>query len=288
MNRTLAIGLSILFFFAVIGAIGPALTPYSPETTDYSNIFQKPSLTHLCGTDHLGRDTLSRLVAGTRTTLGLAVIITLANILIAMLIGSISGFIGGLFDTFLMRLVDSLIALPGFLLAICFLGIFGGGIGNLALFLILTGWAGLSRVIRNEVIVVKNLDYILSNISLGFGAFRIIRGHILPHVLPPLLIIFISSLIGELFSIVSLSFLGLGISPQIPEWGAILNDARPNFLSSPSLLIFPALFIFLTVLGLHLLADGLRDAMDRKKILIATDEIARLYRTDDSPIGDAP
>ncbi len=288
MNRTLAIGLSILAIFAVIAIFGPAIVLYPPQATDYSEIFAHPSFSHPCGTDHLGRDTLSRLLTGTRTTLGLAVVITLANILIAMIVGSLCGFIGGTFDTFLMRLVDSLIALPGFLLAICFLGIFGGGIGNLALFLILTGWAGLSRVIRNEVIVVKNMDYILSNIALGFGMFRIIRGHILPHVLPPLLIIFLSSLIGELFSIVSLSFLGLGISPQIPEWGAILNDARPYFLSSPSLLIFPALFIFFTVLGLHLLADGLREALDRKKLLIATDEIARLYHTDDSPIGDAP
>jgi peptide/nickel transport system permease protein len=214
--------------------------------------------------------------------------IACANILLAMLVGSVSGFIGGLFDTLLMRMVDSLIALPGFLLAICFLGIFGGGLGNLALFLILTGWAGFSRVIRNEVIVVKNMDYILSNISLGFGVFRIIRRHILPHILPPLLIIFISSFIGEIFSIVSLSFLGLGISPQIPEWGAILSDARSYFLSSPSLLVFPTLFILLSVLGLHLLADGLREAMDRKKILIATDEIARLYHADDSPVGDTP
>lgn len=288
MNRTLAIGLTILALFAAIGIFGTAIAPFSPHTTDYTHIFQNPSLSHLCGTDHLGRDTLSRLLAGTRTTLGLAVLITIANILIAMLVGSMCGFIGGAFDTCIMRLIDSLIALPGFLLAICFLGIFGGGIGNMALFLILTGWAGLSRVIRNEVIVVKNMDYILSNISLGFGTFRVIVWHILPHILPPLLVIFISSLIGELFSIVSLSFLGLGISPQVPEWGAILNDARPYFLSSPSLLIFPALFIFLAVLGLHLLADGIREAMDRKKILIATDEIARLYRTDDSPIGDAP
>ncbi len=227
MNRTLAAGLAIITVFACIGVFGSLVAPYAPAATDYDRMFENPSPGHLFGTDHLGRDTLSRLLAGTKTTLGLALLITVANILIAVFVGSISGFKGGILDTAVMRLVDGLIALPGFLISIGFLGIFGGGIRNMALFLIVTGWAGLARVVRNEVIVVKNMDFVVSSISLGLDAFRIIRGHILPHVLPPLLVIFISSLIGELFSIVSLSFLGLGISPQIPEWGAMLNDARP-------------------------------------------------------------
>ena len=241
MNRTLAVGLAIIAVFVFIGAFGSLVAPYAPSATDYGRMFENPSPAHLFGTDHLGRDTLSRLLVGAKTTLGLALLITIANSLIAVCVGSVSGFRGGMFDTAFMRIVDGLIALPGFLIAIGFLGVFGGGIRNMALFLIITGWAGLARIVRNEVIVVKNMDFVVSSISLGLGAFRIIRGHIMPHVLPPLLIIFISSLIGELFSIVSLSFLGLGISPQIPEWGAMLNDARPYFLSSPALLVFPAL-----------------------------------------------
>jgi len=288
MNRTLTAGSAIVLVFVVLGLFGTVLAPYDPMMTDYGAIFDTPSSAHLFGTDHLGRDTLSRLLAGTKTTLGLALLITIANIAIAMTVGSLSGFFGGRFDTIVMRVVDSLIALPGFLIAICFLGIFGGGIRNLAFFLIITGWAGLARVIRNEVIVVKNMDFIVYNVSLGFGNARIILGHILPHVIPPLLIVFISSLIGELFSIVSLSFLGLGISPSTPEWGAILNNARPYFLSSPSLLLFPTLFIFAIVFGLHLVADGLRDFMDSKKLLIAGDDFTRYYTADETPIGDTP
>ncbi|MCE5250525.1 ABC transporter permease [bacterium] len=287
MNASLVSGIFILFFFLAVCVFGFAITPYPPSLTDYGNIFQNPSIHHLCGTDHLGRDVLSRLLIGTRTTLVLAIGIALINILIALFVGSASGFFGGKLDTFIMRLVDSLIALPGFLLAICFLGIFGGGVKNLVVFLVLTGWAGLSRIIRNEVIVVKNMDFIISNISLGFGTFRIIRRHILPHIIPSLLIIFIMTMTGELFSIVSLSFLGLGISPQIPEWGAILNDARPYFLSSPGLLVFPTLFVFFAVLGLHFLADGVREYMDRKKILIEMEENGRLFRVDEAPIGDS-
>lgn len=287
MNKTLAAGALILILYLGICVFGSMIAPQSPASTDYGNIFQPPSLHHPFGTDHLGRDMLSRLLIGTRTTLGLSVVIACINILIALCVGSVAGFFGGRLDTFIMRLVDSLIALPGFLLAICFLGIFGGGVKNLVLFLVLTGWAGLSRIIRNEVIVVKNMDFVISNISLGFSTFRIIRRHILPHIIPSLLIIFIVALIGELFSIVSLSFLGLGISPQIPEWGAILNDARPYFLSSPDLLVFPALFIFFAVLGLHFLADGLREYMDGKKILIEMEEHGRLFRVNETPIGDS-
>jgi len=286
-NATLIAGALILFLYLAICIFGFAIAPYSPSLTDYGNIFQTASIHHPFGTDHLGRDVLSRLLIGTRTTIALAVGIALINILIALFVGSVSGFFGGALDTFIMRVVDSLIALPGFLLAICFLGIFGGGVKNLILFLVLTGWAGLSRIIRNEVIVVKNMDFIISNISLGFDTFRIIRRHILPHIIPSLLIIFIMTMTGELFSIVSLSFLGLGISPQIPEWGAILNDARPYFLSSPGLLVFPTLFIFFAVLGLHFLADGLREYMDRKKILIEMGENSRLFRVGESPIGDS-
>lgn len=288
MNRTLAAGLVIIALFTFVGAFGSLICPYDPAATDYTRMFENPSPDHLFGTDHLGRDVLSRLLSGTKTTLGLACLITLANILIAVFVGSLSGFRGGFVDTMLMRIVDGLIALPGFLIAIGFLGIFGGGILNMALFLVITGWAGLARVVRNEVIVVRNMDFVVSSISLGLGPLRIVRGHVLPHVLPLLYVIFVSSLVGELFSIVSLSFLGLGISPQIPEWGALLNDARPYFLSSPSLVAFPALFIFLAVLGMHLVADGLREALDARKILITTDDVARLFTTDDSPAGDAP
>ncbi len=266
-------GVAILILFGLMIVLGGALAPFDPLEGDYSTIYSSPGLDHLMGTDHLGRDLFSRLLAGSRTTLGLACIIAAGNIGIALLLGTISGFSGGWIDAVFMRLVDALIALPNFLLAVCFLGIMGGGTWNLVLFLVLTGWTQVARIVRNELAVVKNLDFITSNTAAGYSRVRNMFLHALPTVLPQLMVLFVTVLIGDIFSIVSLSFLGIGVSPQIPEWGVILSDARESFLTTPWLLIFPSLFIGLVATGLHLTADGLRDMLDKKRSLFNVDEV---------------
>jgi peptide/nickel transport system permease protein len=273
MPRIGLLGAAITALFLLIAVSGERLAPYPAGQTHYDRILVEPSSEHLMGTDHLGRDLFSRLWSGTRTTLGLAFIVALVNSAIALLLGAFSGYLGGWFDAVLMRVVDAFLALPGFLLAVCFLGLFGGGVFQLVLYLVLTGWAQLARIVRNEISVVRHLDFITANTAVGYSTARNLFLHALPAVLPSLLILLLNTLIGDVFAIVSLSFLGLGISPQIPEWGTVLFDARSFFLSSPWLFAFPSALIAAFTLGLHLLADGLREYLDKKRFLFAVEEI---------------
>lgn len=267
------IGCGIIILYLLIATAGGAITSGASSEGDYSRLFEPPGREHVMGTDHLGRDLFARLVTGTRTTLGLACLIALGNIGIALILGAVAGFLGGWIDTLLMRIVDALTALPNFLLAVCFLGILGGGTVNLVLFLVLTGWTQVSRVVRNEIAIVRNMDFITANTAAGYSRARNMFSHALPAVLPQLLIIFATVMIGDIFAIVSLSFLGLGVSPQVPEWGAILYDARESFLTHPWLFFFPSMFIAFIIMGLHFAADGLRDFLDRKRSLFGIEEM---------------
>ncbi len=270
------IGLAILFLIALMTIFAGVLTPYDPSGGDYGAIYSPPDSEHIMGTDHLGRDLFSRLLAGSRTTLGLACIIAAGNIGIALLLGTVAGFSGGWIDAVFMRFVDALIALPNFLLAVCFLGILGGGTWYLVLFLVLTGWVQVARIVRNELAIVRNLDFITANTSVGYSKARNMFLNALPSVFPQLMVIFVTVLIGDIFSIVSLSFLGIGVSPTVPEWGVILADARQSFLATPWILLFPSLFIGLVGLALHLVADGLRDMLDKKRSLFNVGEITAM------------
>jgi ABC-type dipeptide/oligopeptide/nickel transport system permease subunit len=276
MPKSGFIGAALTALFVLLAVFSEQVAPYPADQTHYARVLSEPSHGHWMGTDHLGRDLFSRLITGTRTTLGLAASVASINALIALVVGGLCGFVAGRLDALVMRLVDALLALPGFLLAICFLGLFGGGPLHLVLYLVLTGWASLARVVRNEVAVVRQLDYITANRSVGYSVPRNLFGHALPAVLPSLLILLLNALIGDVFAIVSLSFLGLGLSPQLPEWGIVLFDARSFFLTSPWLFVFPCLFIAMFTLGLHLLADGLRDVFDAKRTLFATEEVRLL------------
>lgn len=272
------IGLVLTSIFILMAALGPVLAPCPAGKTDYAASLRPPDGRHLMGTDPLGRDLFSRLLCGARTTIGLALIISLLNAVLAVTLGALAGFRGGGIEIAVMRLADAVSALPGFLLALCFIGIFGGGPFNLVLFLVVTGWAALARVVKNEVSIVKNSDYITANAAAGYSRARNLFRHALPAVLPSLFILFVISLIGDVFAIVSMSFLGLGLSPSIPEWGMILSDAREFLPAAPWLFVFPSVFIGLFALGLHLAADGLRDRFDGKKQLVAAGEIQGFSR----------
>jgi peptide/nickel transport system permease protein len=288
MPRIVYIGGAIVFLFLLMALVGDAFTPYSSASSDYKEILQPPSIRHWMGTDHLGRDLLSRLMAGTRTTLGLAFLVAAIDAILALVLGALCGYLGGWFDACVMRIIDALLALPGFLLAICLLGVFGGGGPQLVLFLVLTGWAQLARIVRNEIAVVKNLDFITVNTALGYSVARNIFMHALPAVLPSLLVLMLNSLVGDVFAIVSLSFLGLGVSPQTPEWGMVLNNARNYFLNSPWLFAFPSALIAVFTLGLHMLADGIRECLDKKRFLFPIEEIRVLTGVASTCGSDTP
>lgn len=273
MPRIACIGGTIVFLFLLTALVGDSCAPYSSTLSDYKSLLEPPSVRHWMGTDHLGRDLFSRLMAGTRTTLSLAFLVAAIDAILALVIGALCGYLGGWIDVCVMRVVDALLALPGFLLAICLLGIFGGGALQLVLFLALTGWAQLSRIVRNEIAAVKHLDFITVNTALGYSVARNLFMHALPTVIPSLLVLMLNSLVGDVFAIVSLSFLGLGVSPQTPEWGMVLYDARSFFLNSPWLFIFPCALIATFTLGLHLLADGIREFLDKKRFLFPIEEV---------------
>jgi peptide/nickel transport system permease protein len=273
MPRIGYFGAGITALLLLIALFGDAFAPYPASLGDYGQILAQPSARHWMGTDHLGRDLFSRLLAGTRTTLGLALAVALINSALALALGALCGFLGGWIDAAVMRLADAMLALPGLLLAICFLGLFGGGAVQLVMYLVLTGWAQLARIVRNEVSVVKHLDYIIANTAAGYSTARNLLLHALPAVLPSVLILLLNTLVGDVFAIVSLSFLGLGVSPQTPEWGTVLFDARDFFLASPWLFAFPSALIAAFTLGLHLLADGFREYLDKKRMLFAVEEI---------------
>ena len=272
------VGFALVMAFCIVAVLGPVLAPYPAGETRYDRALRPPDGQHWMGTDPLGRDLLSRLVCGTRTTLGLAGLVAFLNAVLAVSLGALAGFCGGAVEILVMRLADALTALPGFLLALCFLGMFGGGALHLVIFLVLTGWAALARIVRNEISIIKNADYITANASAGYSTARNLFLHALPAVLPSLLILFVVSLIGDVFAIVSMSFLGLGLSPDVPEWGMVLNDAREFLPVAPWLYLFPSVCIGAFALGLHLAADGLRDFFDRKKQLVATDELRAFSR----------
>lgn len=257
----LIIFIIIIFLFTII---------FEDNTYNYQpdNILQNPSTQHIFGTDNMGRDFFIRIIHGSKNTLLLALIVTSINIFTGFLFGTISGYIGGLLDSIFMRIVDAFLSIPNFLIAISLLGIFGGGLFNLILFLSLTGWCNLARIVRNEVMVIKNEDYILSNKVFGYSSFRNLFYHIIPGIFSVLSFYFVSLFIGEIYSIVSINFLGLGISAEIPELGNIINDSKLFLLSKPHLLLFPVIIIFIFSFLFHILSDELRDYFDRKKSLI--------------------
>jgi len=280
MPKTAWLGGLLTGFYVVLALGGAAWAPVPPDRVDLEAILNAPSAAHPMGTDHLGRDVLSRLIAGARTTLGLAALVAALSSLAAILLGGLGGFAGGWMDAFLMRLVDAVLALPGFLLAVCLLGLLGGGWLPMVLLLSAVGWAPLARIIRNEAAVVRSLDFVTANRAAGFSLARNLLFHVLPHILPSMLILLLNAFLADVFAIVSLSFLGLGISPQIPEWGAVLYDGRSYFFSNPWLLIFPSLAIAGLALGLHAFADGIREYCDNKKLLFTHERLPRYAAAD--------
>ena len=217
---------------------------------------------HPLGTDNLGRDLLSRVLHGGRWSLGLVLSATLLIMSAGVLVGLLAGFAGGIVDSVLMRLVDTLLSVPSLLLALAIVGVMGPGIGSLMIGLASVWWVGYARVVRGLVLGVRERGFVDAARALGASNQRIVVRHILPSILPAVAVL-ASLEMGELVLAISgLSFLGLGAQPPTPEWGAMLNDGRAYFFTAPRLMLWPGLAISIAVLGFNLLGDGLRDALD--------------------------
>ena len=245
-----------VFFLIIVAIVGPMITPFDPENFfDYDRLNEGPSAVHWFGVDALGRDIFSRIVAGTRISLvcGFSSVFAL-----------IAGFYEGWPDRIIMRISDVLFAFPGILLAIGIVAILGGGMLNVVAAVAIFSIPAFARLVRANVLSLKTQTYVEAARSLGISDTMLLFRHILPGTISVILV-YLSMRIGtSIITAASLSFLGLGAQPPMPEWGAMLNEARADLLTAPHAAIFPVIAIFLTVLAFNLLGDGLRDALDPK------------------------
>ncbi len=258
-----AFGLSMLVLFVLCGLLAPWIAPSSPVAISLLHRLQGPSAAHWCGTDELGRDTLSRLLWGARLSLVVSVSVVGISVALGVLVGGVAGYFGGWVDTLLtVAAMNTFLALPGILLAIAFAAFLGSGLQNLILALAIGGWAGYARLVRAQVLAVRGREYIEATRALGASGGRIFFRHILPNILQPLLVQATISMGGVILAEATLSFLGLGIPAPTPSWGSMLNDARAHLFDSPHMVVFPALTIALTVLSFNFVGDALRDVLD--------------------------
>jgi peptide/nickel transport system permease protein len=256
-NPALIAGAVLVIAVFVIAVIGPSLAPYDPISHDYEARLEPPSRDHLLGTDKFGRDILSRILYGAQIDVKIAVICVIFPFLAGIIIGCTSGYYGGLVDGLLMRLVDIAVAFPFYVLVISILAILGPGIQNMYIALILVGWIAYAKIVRGEVLIAKNMEYVLAVKALGYSDLRIIVRHILPNVINPAIVYGMSDIVLVILAASSLGFLGLGVQPPTPEWGVMVADGREFVTLAPWLPIFPGLAIAIVGISFSLLGDGL-------------------------------
>ncbi|KFX06922.1 glutathione ABC transporter permease [Pectobacterium betavasculorum] len=259
-----AAGIFVLLLIA-IAFWAPYLMPYDAENYfDYDRLNEGPSSTHWLGVDSLGRDIFSRILMGTRISLAAGIFSVLVGMMIGTTLGLLAGYYEGWADRIIMRICDVLFAFPGILLAIAVVAIMGSGMANVIVAVAIFSIPAFARLVRGNTLVLKQLTYIESARSIGANDWTILFRHILPGSVSSIVVFFSMRIGMSIITAASLSFLGLGAQPPMPEWGAMLNEARSDMVIAPHVAIFPSLAIFLTVLAFNLLGDGLRDALDPK------------------------
>ncbi|MEK3850159.1 nickel transporter permease [Paenibacillus sp. FSL R7-0340] len=263
LSNTWIVSLSILLILAAITVV-PFLAPQDPYRIQMGNRLQSISATHWLGTDHLGRDVLSRVIAGLRTTVGTSLLILAVSLVVGVPLGLLSGLIGGWMDRVFKRVVDAFMTLPDYIFAIVLSGLLGPGLVNLIFAVTAVKWVGYARLVRSTVLAEKQKDYISLSILAGTSSLRIVMRHILPHAIGNVLVLATLDIGKIILMIASLSFLGLGPQPPIPEWGTMLNEGRAYFQMAPHLMLVPGIAVVLTVLLANVLGDKLRDRYDVK------------------------
>lgn len=252
----------LVFSIIVLAVAAPLLSPCDPNGVKVEDRLQTPGEHNLMGTDGFGRDILSRVIYGARFSLTLAVVVVAVNFVLGLLIGSVAGYFGGFIDEFIMRIVDVLMAFPNIILALCIVGVLGPTIQNLIIALVILGWVGYARIARGLVLSVKEQVFISAARALGAGSGYIILRHVIPNVIPPLIVLATLHVGHTILSVAALSFLGLGVQPPTPEWGAMLNEGKQFVFTHPHVMVFPGLAITVTVFAFNVLGEGLRDILD--------------------------
>ena len=263
-------GAALLLAFVLAALFAPLLAPFNPAHLDLDHRLLAPGAGHLFGTDELGRDILSRILFGARISLVVAVSVVAISLSIGLCAGALSGFYGGPLDIALNVYVsNAFLALPGILLAIAFVAFLGPGLLNLILALSISGWVGYARLVRAQVMAVREREFVEAARALGASDLRILARHILPNILQPLIVQAAVGMAGAVLAEATLSFLGLGIPAPAASWGTMLNDARSHLFDSPHMVIFPALAVMLAVLSFNFIGDALRDYLDPRTRLTA-------------------
>ncbi|AQS06798.1 MULTISPECIES: oligopeptide ABC transporter permease [Clostridium] len=265
-NKLAAIGFCLLIIFVLAAIFAPFLSGYGRDTIDLMNIESQPSLRHLFGTDELGRDVFTRLLYGGRISLGIAVSATVLQLLIGVTLGCISGFYGGWIDNAIMRIVDTIMCFPFFVIAITVAALAGPSVWNVILIIGLLQWTGVARIVRAEILSIKQSEFIEAARAMGLNSFEIIINHLLPNTLSPVIVNATLAVAQGILMEAGLSFLGLGVKQPEPSWGNILSAAQSmRVLQYEWWLWIPAgVLVFLSVLSINFVGDGLRDALDPK------------------------
>ncbi len=256
------VGLAVLLGAVLMAILAPYIAPYPPMRQHLGNRLEGPSSSHIMGTDQLGRDILSRILYGARNTIGGAAIALIILTSLGVIIGSVSGFAGGVIDAVLMRLTDAMLSFPYLVLALGLAAAFSPSLLTVVVAVAVTWWGHFARVVRGMVLSVRECMYVESARALGVGQFRILFRHVLPNVMAPVMVLATVDYGLIVLAVSALSYLGLGIQPPEPEWGMMLNEGRLYMLMAPHIMVFPGFMIFVTVLASNVLGDALRDALD--------------------------
>lgn len=248
------VGLALL-----LALLGPFVAPYDPSDQALARRLEPPSRSHVLGLDELGRDVGARILHGARISLAVGVAVVAVSSSLGLLLGLLAGYLGGRVDMAISRVIDILMAFPGILLAIALVAVRGPSLGNVVLALSVVGWVGYARLVRGQVLRLRELEFVQAARALGAGVPRILARHVLPATLPAVVVQATLGMAGAILSEASLSFLGLGVQPPTPSWGAMLDAGRAHLVDAPHLTLFPGASIALVVIGFNLLGDGLRD-----------------------------
>lgn len=263
-NKSAMFGLILISLEIIIAILAPYIVPYDWNAIDIINACAAPSTEHLMGTDELGRDIFSRLVYGARYSLSIGILATAISTVIGVAIGAIVGYYGGKLDNIVMRALDIIQAMPGILLHICIATALGSGFFNTIMALAVGSIPGSVRLMRGSVMSIRKMEYLESAESINCSKMQTIFSHVVPNAISPIIVSATMGVASTILTAAGLSFIGLGIQPPTPEWGAMLSASRNYIRNYPYMVFFPGLAIAVTVLALNLLGDGLRDAMDPK------------------------
>jgi peptide/nickel transport system permease protein len=258
----LKVGAGLVALALLAAVIGPLMTPYDPARQELALRLAAPTISHPFGLDELGRDILARVLAGARISFLVGLTVVLISTAVGTLLGAVAGYFGGSADEVISRLIDTLLAFPGLLLAIAIVAVLGPSLINVLVALTLIGWVGYARLVRGQVLRSREFEYVQAARAVGASSARILWRHVIPTAIPALVVQATLGMAGAIIGEASLSFLGLGVQPPTPSWGTMLNGGRAHILDAPHLTIFPGIAIVLLVVGFNFLGDGLRDRLD--------------------------